>query len=208
MLPHPAPSQHGAAERFESAHAGARLAGLLAGLERLELAVLTHRLLKGLVDAEAVLGARLDQRHPHAHAFLERLVLRHLPLLYHVHLVGDHDDWHLALDHVLDAQQLLVVLVELLEGSPVGDGEDEQEAVAVPHPRVPHHREVVLARGVKHLHQHDLVVNRPLAAVAVLDRRIVKLEKEALYVLDGKRGLADAARAHHTELDIGHCGVL
>ena len=81
---------------------------------------------------------------------------------------------------MFDALQMRAVGLELVERAPRGRAEDEEEAVAVAHPAVAHHLELLLTGGVEDLQQRDLRIHLDLLAVGVLDGRVVVGDEEVL----------------------------
>ena len=109
---------------------------------------------------------------------MTRGLFSHLTLPVHVGLVADDQHWELV--PVLHSQHLLVELVHLLEGLPLCQGEDEEEALPGPHVLLPHGAELLLAGRVEDVQPRHVVVDHALLRVGVLYRWIIIRDKIAL----------------------------
>ena len=90
----------------------------------------------------------------------------------------------------------------------VGDGVDDDEALAVADVEVPHGGELLGAGGVQDLEDRGRAVDLNFLAVKVLDGRVVLLHEAPGDELDGEGALAHTARAQHHHFELPHLGLL
>ena len=102
----------------------------------------------------------------------------HLTLPVHVGFVAN--DQHRELVAVLHPQHLLVELVHLLEGLPLRQGEDEEEALPGPHVLLAHRAELLLTGRVEDVQPRHVVVDHALLRVRVLYRWVIVRDEIAL----------------------------
>lgn len=124
--------------------------------------------------------------------FRLHLALRLVALVAHQH---DGDALHAA----LDLHDLLVDGLQLLQGLLAGDGEDQDEGVALGDGEALHGRELVAPRGVGDLQGADALVAADDLPVGVLDRRDVRVAESAFDKAQDQGALAHAAgpEDHH-----------
>ena len=90
---------------------------------------------------------------------------RNLPLALQVALIAHNNDGETIA--ILDAQDLLLEHLDLLERLPRRDAVHEQEALARAHVLFPHRAVLFLPGGVEHVEQGDLFVDDALFAVGI-----------------------------------------
>ena len=96
-----------------------------------------------------------------------RTFCAHLTLVLQIALVAHDDDGEVVL--VLDPQYLLLECDNLFKRLARRYAVDEQEALARPHVLLAHRRVLLLAGGVEHIEQRDLIVDDALLAVGVCE---------------------------------------
>ena len=132
-----------------------------------------------------IFSTRFNIRYPQDIGQVLTLLLRHLPQVHQVNLIG-HEN-HRVRVLVLDAQNERVEVAYVGEAGLVGDRVDEQEGVALAHVLLAHRRELLLAGGVEHVQNAPLAVRLGVLDVGVLDRRVVVLHEHLLKELDSQR---------------------
>ena len=105
---------------------------------------------------------------------------------------------------ILHSLDLLSVGGDILETLGVVDGEHDEESLAGPHVLVPHGAVLLLARRVQDVQQTRLSVNDDLLPIAVLNGRIVLVNKMVLNQLNGQSTLSHTSGSDNNQLVLRH----
>eukprot|EP01139_Manchomonas_bermudensis_P023301 Amastigsp_a840989_40230.p1 type:complete len:204 gc:universal Amastigsp_a840989_40230:630-19(-) len=180
-----------------------RAAALLLLLGRRVCCVdLLDDVVEDVVDVVAGLGRALHERARPLLGLRVALLLLDNAVVLEIALVAHKHKRHSL--GVLDAENLLVDVVEVVERRHRSDRVHENEPLAVLHVKVAHRGELLSAGSVENLEEALLPVDLRLLAVRVLDRGVVLVDEDALDELHSQRRLADTARAEHNELVFTH----
>ena len=150
------------------------------------------------VNVVARFRRRLDVGLDPLGGLVARLLAPHLSTRLQVGLVANEYERHVL--GILHAQYLLAELVEHVERLVLGNGEDEQKALATAEVVVAYGRVVLLAGRVQYVDLHFFAVQLHLLAVRVRFGRLVVLDELVVHVLEREGRLAHAAAAHHDHL--------
>jgi hypothetical protein len=155
---------------------------------------LPHELIEGLVNVDLLLGRGFNELA--AKVLGEVLALLHgdLAVVFQITLVTHNDDGEVVL--VLNTENLLVEGGDLVKAVPGGDGVDAEETLSGPHVLLSHGGVLLLSGGVEHIQQGDLLVNDTLLPVAVLNGRVILVNKVGLDELDRQSRLAHTLSSH------------
>lgn len=163
---------------------------------------LPDQVVENLMHIDLLLGRSLSEGAVKLPGQVQSLLLAHHAFVLQVALVSHQNHGHIV--GVLNSQNLLPQVHEVIEGRLGGDGIDENEALAILHVQVAHGRELLGAGGVQNFEHTLLAIHLHLLAIAVLNGRVILLDKDALHKLDGQRRFAHTAAAQHHNFVFSH----
>lgn len=167
-------------------------------LGELEFPNNSNQFVESLIHVDPELCAALDVRYFQLPAELLSFFQRHNALVVQVGFVSHHQHWEFIA--ILDAQDLLMELVHLVEAGVIGYCEYQQETFPRTHVLLSHGAEFFLSSSVQNVQLCRDVVDNALLCVRILNGWIIVGYEVALYKLYSNCGFSNTSSSHYDEL--------